>query len=84
MLHRPNVVDDFLAVGKELVQEQGVSHEHGEEDHQQIEELTEPKVDMVLGVSHAEVQKILADDGRVTLSSKNVPDQTILQEVPPH
>ena len=52
--------------------------------HQQIKELVEPKVDMVLCVSHAEVQTNLADDGRDALSSKNVPDQTILQEVPPH
>ena len=32
MLHRPKEVDDFLAVGKKIVQEKGVNHEHGEEE----------------------------------------------------
>jgi len=83
VLHRPDVVEGLLSVGEELVEQQGVCQQHGEEDHHKVHELTEPKVDVVLGVSHAEVQKVLADDSRITLSPQNVPDEPILQEVPP-
>ena len=83
VLHRPDVVEGLLPVGEELVEQQGVGHEHGEDHHHQVHEFTETKVDVVLGISHAEVQKVLADDSGVILSPQNVPDETILQEVPP-
>jgi len=83
MLHRPDVVNNLLAVPEELVEQKGISHEHREKDHDNIQELTEAKVDMVLGISHTEVQEVLANHSRVTLASKNIPNESILQEVPP-
>ena len=83
MLDRPDIVQHLLPVTEELVEEQGVREQHGEQHHHQVQELAEPKVDVVLGVSHAEVEEVLADDSRVTLSAQDVPDETILQEVPP-
>jgi len=83
MFDGPDIVEDLLAVPEELVEEEGVREQHGEEHHHQVQELAEPEVDVVLGVSHAEVEEVLADDGGVALSAQDVPDQAVLQEVPP-
>jgi len=83
MFDRPDIVEHLLPVPEELVEQEGVRQQHGEEHHHQVQELAEPEVDVVLGVSHAEVKEVLADDGRVALSAQDVPDETILQEVPP-
>ena len=61
MLHTPHVVQHVLPVTPELVQQQRVSDEEGEDDHAHVEELAEAKVEVVLGVSGTEVKEILGD-----------------------
>ena len=44
VLHAPHVVQDVLAVAPELVQQQRVGDEEGEDDHAHVEELAEAEV----------------------------------------
>jgi len=83
VLDRPDVVNNFLTIAKELVEQESISHEHGEEDHNNIQELTEAKVDMVLSISHTKVEEVLANHSWVTLATEDIPDESILQVVPP-
>ena len=59
VLHAPHVVQYVLAVAPELVQQQRVGDEEGEDDHAHVEELAEAEVEVVLGVSRAEVEEVL-------------------------
>ena len=61
VLHAPHVVQDVLAVAPELVQQQRVGDEEGEDDHAHVEELAEAEVEVVLGISGTEVEEILGD-----------------------
>merc|ERR1719361_1816666 len=84
VLHAPHVVQYVLAVAPELVQQQRVGDEEGEDDHAHVEELAEAEVEVVLGVSRAEVQEVLGDHSRFSSGAEEVPHQAVLKEVPPH
>ena len=73
MLHAPHVVQDVLAVAPELVQQQRVRDEEGEDDHAHVEELAEAEVEVVLGVSRAEVEEVLGDHRRFGSGAEEVP-----------
>ena len=66
VLHAPHVVQHVLPVTPELVQQQGVSDEEGEDDHAHVQELAEAKVEVVLGVSGTEVKEVLGDHSRLS------------------
>ena len=73
VLHAPHVVQDVLAVAPELVQQQRVGDEEGEDDHAHVEELAEAEVEVVLGVSRAEVEEVLGDHSRFGSGAEEVP-----------
>ena len=73
VLHAPHVVQDVLAVAPELVQQQRVGDEEGEDDHAHVEELAEAEVEVVLGISGAEVQEVLGDHSRFGSGAEEVP-----------
>jgi len=46
-LLRPNISENLLSVAEELVEKESISDKHGEDDHEEVEELTESKVEMI-------------------------------------
>jgi len=46
-LLRPNISENLLSVAEELVEKESVGDKHGEDDHEEVEELTESKVEMI-------------------------------------
>jgi len=83
VLLRPDVLEHFLSVAEELVEEEGVSDEHGEEAHQQVEELTESKVEVISCKSRPEVREVGGDLSWVRSGSDDVLEHPSLQHVPP-
>ena len=79
----PDVLEDLLAIAEELVEEESVSHEHGEEAHEQIEELTEAEVEMISGKSGSEVREVGGDLSWVSASANDVLEHPPFQQVPP-
>ena len=73
MLHTPHVVQHVLPVTPELVQQQRVSDEEGEDDHAHVEELAESKVEVVLGVSGPEVEEVLCDHSGLGSRPEKIP-----------
>ena len=66
MLHTPHVVQHVLPVTPELVQQQRVGDEEGEDDHDHVQELAEAEVEVVLGISWTEVNEILGDHSHLS------------------
>ena len=79
----PDVLEDLLSVAEELVEEQGVRHEHGEEAHDEVEELTEAEVEMVSCESGSEVREVAGDLDGVSAGPDDVLEHASLKEVPP-
>ena len=73
MLHTPHVVQHVLPVTPELVQQQRVSDEEGEDDHAHVEELAESKVEVVLGVSGPKVEEVLCDHSGLGSRPEKIP-----------
>ena len=73
MLHTPHVVQHVLPVTPELVQQQRVGDEEGEDDHAHVEELAESKVEVVLGVSGPEVEEVLCDHSGLGSRAEKIP-----------
>ena len=57
------VLEHLEAVQGELVVEQPVAEEHGQEDAEDVAELTEGEPEVVLGVLGPEVEEVLGDLG---------------------
>ena len=72
VLHAPHVVQHVLPVTPELVQQQRVGDEEGEDDHAHVEELAEAEVEVVLGVSGTEVKEILGDHSRLSSCAEKI------------
>jgi len=79
----PDVLEDLLAIAEELVEEESVSHEHREEAHEQIEELTEAEVEVISGKSGSEVREVGGDLSWVSASADDVLEHPAFQQVPP-
>jgi len=79
----PDILEHLLAVVEELVEEESVSDEHGEDAHHHVEELAESKVDLVSLEPHPEGHKVLGDLGGVGSWSDDVLQHVSLQEVSP-
>lgn len=71
-LLRPNISENFLSVAEELVEEEGVSDEHGEDYHQEVEELTESKIEMISAESWLELDEIVGDSLGIGVGSDDV------------
>jgi len=83
LLLLPDVLEHLLAVVEELVEEESVSDEHGEDAHHHVEELAESKVDLISFKPHPEAHKVLGDLGGVGSGSDDVLQHVALQQVPP-
>ena len=81
-LLRPDVAEDFLTVAEELVQEEGVSDKHGEDDHHEVEKLTEAEVEVVSAESWLELDKVMSDCLGVHVSH-DVLQHSSLEHPPP-
>ena len=65
VLQGEDVVEDVLAVGEELAEQQGVRHEDRQHHHHQVEELAEAEVEVVLGVPGPQAEEVPGDGGRL-------------------
>ena len=54
----------------ELVEEEGVRHDHAQEDHEQVQELAEAKVEVVASEPGPKIEEVL----------RNCPGVTVLRE----
>ena len=79
----PDVLEHFLAVVEELVEEESVGDEHGEDAHQHVEELAEPKVELVSLKPQPEVHEVVCDLSGVGAGADDVLQHVPLQHVPP-
>ena len=79
----PDVLEHFLAVVEELVEEESVGDEHGEDAHQHVEELAEPKVELVSLKPQPEVHEVVRDLSGVGAGPDDVLQHVPLQHVPP-
>merc|ERR1719220_1585355 len=83
VLHAPHVVQHVLPVTPELVQQQRVGHEEGEDAHDKVQEFAESEVEVVLGVSRTEVEEILGDHSPLSSGAEKTSNQVVLEELPP-
>ena len=79
----PDILEHFLAVVEELVEEEGVSDEHGQDAHHHVEELAESKVELVSFKSQPEVHKVVSDLDGVCPGSDDFLQHVSLKEVSP-
>lgn len=82
MFDRPHIVQHFLTISPELVEEQGVGDYHTEEDRDEVEELAEAKVHVVAGEAGTEIKKVGCNGGGVTVLDY-ISEHVSLQEVSP-
>jgi len=83
VLRLPDVLEHVLAVVEELVEEEGVGDEHGEDAHHHVEELAEPKVELVSLEPQPKVHKVICDLSGVGARADDVLQHVSLQQVPP-
>merc|ERR1719429_536676 len=82
-LLRPDVFEHLLAVVEELVEQESVGDEHGEEDHHQVEELTESKVEMISVEPGLELHEVMGDGLGVTVLSDDILQHVSLESTSP-
>jgi len=69
VLLRPDVSEHFLSVAKELVEEESISDKHAEDDHEQVQELAEAKVEVISAKSGLELDEIVSNGLWVIVSN---------------
>jgi len=79
----PNVSENFLAVSKELVEEERIGDEHGEDAHQEVQELAESKVEMISAESWLKLDEVVSDGFWVTVGSDDVLQHSSFQKTSP-
>ena len=82
-LFYPDVSENFLAVSKELVEEERIGDEHGEDAHQEVQELAESKVEMISAESWLKLDEVVSDGFWVTVGSDNVLQHSSFQKTSP-
>ena len=79
----PNVSENFLAVSKELVEEERIGDEHGEDAHQEVEKLAESKVEVISAESWLKLDEVVSDGFWVTVGSDDVLQHSSFQKTSP-
>ena len=79
----PDVAEHLLSVAEELVEEERVSDEHGENDHEKVEELTESKVEMISAESWLKLDEVVGDGLGVAVGSDDVLQHSSFQHPSP-
>jgi len=82
-LLRPNISENLLTISEELVEEESVGDEHGEDDHEEVEELTEPKVEVISAESWLELDEIVGDGLGIGVGSDDVLQHSSFQHSSP-
>jgi len=82
MLHRPDIVQHFLSISPELVEQEGIGDDNTEKNSNQVQELAEAEVHVVAGKPGTEVKEVAGDGGRVTVLD-DVSEHVALKEVSP-
>lgn len=72
-----------MTVAEELVEEESVGDKHAEDDHEEIEELTEGKVEVVASEAGLELHEVVSDGLWVRLCSNDVPQHSTFQSTSP-
>ena len=83
LLLRPDVFEHLLAVVEELVEQESVGDEHGEENHHQVEELTESKVEMISVEPGLELHEVVGNGLGVAVLSDDVLQHVSLESTSP-
>jgi len=83
LLLHPDVLEHLLTIAKELVEEESVGDEHAEDDHEQVEELAEGKVEMVAAEAGLELHEVVGDCLRVGLVAEDVLEHASLEDASP-
>ena len=83
-LLRQDVAEHFMSVVKELVEEEGVGDEHGEDDHDEVEKLTESKVEVISAESWLKLDEVVGDGLGLAVGSNDVLQHSSFEYLSPH